>query len=626
MSEPKQAKQILEDVLSKVMVKEIWSANCAEAIPFSMQYFTVGSILPAVLYMFRRSYRRGTGTFRQTFAPQPDEMSGKVRKVGKDAIPTAASVARVLSMSNPQFLGFEALRERHILADLMLSYCLENQEHESGRTRPLIRAFPTHYLSAWIDLPDNISHLRFVPEALVAVLTNQDTGEAIDRKAVAKSWFRTGTDFDHNLLLKLFGQGMKARELQADLNEDFEEQTEVGIDQLLTIRIAKACGAAPKRASDRGAPNRPIAEGRGQTAIPNQHPISRQAMRILSEDFRTLCQAFGQVVPRHGFLPMLESCIGIGLAGIMRYGAASLFEWEQTGTLPKECRSLPLFVDCSSSSDRELRYLAEDSMQECIRRLQRLPVVFMALRILSFRARMKLGKSLPSALPDATDRINLLGDILCGRHPQSATIRDVVEEACVSLAEQLEADELAESVVYVLRSAETTPSPIWRLAEAVSLLMGDKLQSAYVVRTFDCCLMTDEPNGMAVQRRVRFSDTRSGKRSGIARSIVLKNTMLDFLVHRHLRKPGKRKGSTSSHPLSFTNFLEILRDRYGLYVDQAPPGQSISMELLLRNRRMLEGRLRDLGLLVGVNDAESMKRLRPRFEARDVEVQHDGRE
>jgi hypothetical protein len=29
---------------------------------------------------------------------------------------------------------------------------------------------------------------------------------------------------------------------------------------------------------------------------------------------------------------------------------------------------------------------------------------------------------------------------------------------------------------------------------------------------------------------------------------------------------------------------------------------------------MLERRLRDLGLLMGVNDAEAMKRLRPRFE------------
>jgi hypothetical protein len=38
-------------------------------------------------------------------------------------------------------------------------------------------------------------------------------------------------------------------------------------------------------------------------------------------------------------------------------------------------------------------------------------------------------------------------------------------------------------------------------------------------------------------------------------------------------------------------------------------------ELLQRNRRVLERRLRDLGLLIGVNDSERMKKLRARYEA-----------
>ena len=42
---------------------------------------------------------------------------------------------------------------------------------------------------------------------------------------------------------------------------------------------------------------------------------------------------------------------------------------------------------------------------------------------------------------------------------------------------------------------------------------------------------------------------------------------------------------------------------------------TISNEVLGRNRATLERRLRDLGLLLGVNDAEQMKRLTPRFEA-----------
>jgi hypothetical protein len=41
---------------------------------------------------------------------------------------------------------------------------------------------------------------------------------------------------------------------------------------------------------------------------------------------------------------------------------------------------------------------------------------------------------------------------------------------------------------------------------------------------------------------------------------------------------------------------------------------TISNDLLQANRLVLERRLRDLGLLIGVNDAEAMKRLQPRFE------------
>ena len=39
----------------------------------------------------------------------------------------------------------------------------------------------------------------------------------------------------------------------------------------------------------------------------------------------------------------------------------------------------------------------------------------------------------------------------------------------------------------------------------------------------------------------------------------------------------------------------------------------VPSELLQRNRSVLERRLRDLGLLTGVNDAERMKKLKARY-------------
>jgi hypothetical protein len=117
--------------------------------------------------------------------------------------------------------------------------------------------------------------------------------------------------------------------------------------------------------------------------------------------------------------------------------------------------------------------------------------------------------------------------------------------------------------------------------------------------------MVNEPHGLARKRRVSRLMPGGRRKSVEARSIVLTNTLLETLVHRHL--VGRNA------PLSFCEFLGLLKDNYGLWVQEAPPGLQASREDLLRNRAILESRLRDLSLLVGVNDAEMMKHLRPRY-------------
>ena len=102
------------------------------------------------------------------------------------------------------------------------------------------------------------------------------------------------------------------------------------------------------------------------------------------------------------------------------------------------------------------------------------------------------------------------------------------------------------------------------------------------------------------------------QRSVDLRSIVLTPATLDFLVHRHLRKASKGRPACF---LSLRQFLDVLREQYGLWIDQEPPGLPVPQELLQRNKAWLERRLRDLGLLVGVNDAESMKQLQARYVA-----------
>ena len=95
------------------------------------------------------------------------------------------------------------------------------------------------------------------------------------------------------------------------------------------------------------------------------------------------------------------------------------------------------------------------------------------------------------------------------------------------------------------------------------------------------------------------------------RSLVFTDPVLDYLVHRHVLRI---RGQGRPPALSFRDFLTTLHDRHGFCVEVSPPNLPISNDLLHANRAVLERRLRDLGLLIGVNDAEAMKHLQPRFE------------
>jgi hypothetical protein len=601
-------KEILNEILTPAMVNEIWTTNYAEALAFTLQDFSVGALLPAVFYMFRRGHRRGQGDFAEKFAPMTDETELNRSSTKKAA--SVASVARVLSEDVKSFSGFRNPVARNILADFLLTHCLENQRHESGRKKPVIRAFPTHYQSAWMDLPASVGHLRLVPESLVAILADQRSGDTLSAELTKKSFFRVSDDFTNNILLSVFGAGMSAREFKSDLVDEFDENSEMGLDQLATIRVARKC-KQPIKLKDR----QNEGHGRGTSEIVNQHPIATNATRTFRDDARIFLQAFGNSIPRQSLTQMLESCIGLGLSNIFLSTASSLFYWEQEGTLPSSDKPWPLVVDCSGGSDHELRRLSEEIMDDAIRRIHRMPVVLMTLRVLEYQSRYEI-TDLPAKRPDATARINVLGDVLHQRHGDSKMILRDLQKYCMKLSERFKEEDIGDSCVTILDDHVAIPNAALRLAEAIVQMMGDRLQIVHLLKCFGSCMMTGQSNGLASERRVVFQTMRNGKKSGMMKSVVLTDTMLDFLVHRHLRRPGKG-GNTKANPISFNDFVILLSERYGLLVDQAPPGQTISRELLQRNRRFLERRLRSLGLLMGVNDAESMKRLKPRFNARE---------
>lgn len=591
------ARKLVEDVLGPSMTREIWSGSYDKVLPVSVQGFELSAVLPAVFYMFRFGERRGKGKFLEIFG----DKDGSPSQISRSA--TIERIAERLSGA-VELCGFKGEAEKAILGDLLLCFCLENVKHNLGRDQQIQRVTSAHYMASWIDLPRSISHLRYVPEMIVAMLANQK-GESVGQSDDKKTWFPVRERYEENILLGAFSQGIirRGKVLSSLTLDGFAEENEsIGLDQLLMIRLALELKQAPYKAS-----------GKEGSSISNQHPIAEQAAQNFSEDIRRFVRSYAVPMPRYALVEMLESCIAIGLTTILTSTVELLLRWSETGAVPDREEQSPalLFVDCSNGVERSIRAAAEQSMDDQMRRMDRFPVLLMVLRLLDREAQhnQKIKKEDIATRPYATEWLNLLGKLLHNRHSEAQGILFIIKNFAERLAAVL-ADDYPE-VAEIWGNDTGQENPVWRLADGLMVLMGRMFKDDFM-KMIDSSLLTGRPNGLASKRRTtRGLGGSSTRRTRDVRSLVFTDSVLDYLVHLHLLKSGNKPGVRA---LSFWEFLEILRERYGFCVDTAPPGMTISNELLQRNRAILERRLRDLGLLVGVNDAEAMKRLSPRFE------------
>lgn len=593
----------VEAVLTTAMTKEIWSSSYHKVLPISVQDFDISAILPAVFYMFRFGHRRGKGRFLKEFAVPSGTLAQRRRSI------TIEAIAKLLANNESNGLGgFDDPTKQAILGDLLLCYCLENIRNDLGRTKQVQRVAPTHYMSSWVDLPEKVAHLRRVPEMMVAILANQKKYDQVQRtQNQKKTRFLVGHQIHNNVLLKPFLGGVRQKEIKDDYAADQFDESSVGIDDLLMIRLAQSLRQAPGKMQGKS------------PSISNQRPIATQAAKNFSEDIRKFVRSYANEIPRQAFVELLESCLAIGLTSITTSSMELVLNWAKEGDIfrSNDQKPAPFFVDCSMGIERSLKALAEQSMGEFIGRARRFPMVLMALRLLDYKARYdrKIKKKVGTitVCPQADDWLRLLGDLLHGRHPRSDAILDSLDENAEVLAEKVEKD--YPEAATVLRNDEVESNPVWRLAEGLILLQGRSPQSRLDM-LIDSATFVDRPNGLAAKRRARRKlGGSSTPRTITLRSLRLTDAVLDYLVHRLLLRSG---GSSGTKWLSFRVFTDNLQKRYGFHIDTSPPGMTISNDLLQLNRAYLDRRLRDLGLLVSVNDAEGMKCLTPRFKPAEI--------
>ncbi len=578
-------RQLATDVLSASAVRRLWTVNYAPVLAVQPQDFAVGTMLPALFYLFRWGVRRGRGRFAPAFSSGD---GGPVRAEDVAAKLVQHPAIRVDGPAGPAILG-----------DMVLAHCLEARKRSAARAEPIIRAYPTHYLASWLDLPVKYSNLRYVPDALAAALA-QAPGHSPSHAPGAPRLFGAEALQD-NALLRVFAGAVETRGRPSALTADqFRDEAAdaLSAEQVVMARIAGLVGEAPVAAE----------------AISGQWPLAAGAAQEFAADFQTVLINGADIMPLTVLTDMLECSIAIGLAVMVLASTALARNILNGGAVspPERSDKWPLFVDASMGGQYRLRELAEESMQGAYRLVRRAPLDLMVLRILDEMAGVDeaLSDELPPEAPDGFDRVRLLVDVLQSRHARSATIRERAAVQCNQLARAIREQDSASELLDLLRDGAV--HPVQRLAEVLVRMMGRVSQEGHFVKLLSSALTADEaaPYRLAAQRRAR--ESRGGvQRSTEVRSLVLSNGVLDYVVHRHL-------WSSPHRSVSYREFLAGLRERYGFFVDAAPPGQPISAEVLRQNRSALERRLRDLGLLTGVNDAESMKLLHPRFRRLDA--------
>lgn len=70
-------RKVVEDALGGHMTSQLWTSSYQPVFPFTPQDFSVGALLPMILYLFRWGHRRGKGRFTETGSERPHQWNSR---------------------------------------------------------------------------------------------------------------------------------------------------------------------------------------------------------------------------------------------------------------------------------------------------------------------------------------------------------------------------------------------------------------------------------------------------------------------------------------------------------------------------------------------------------------------
>ncbi|WP_450104040.1 methylation-associated defense system protein MAD7 [Saccharopolyspora rosea] len=265
-----------------------------------------------------------------------------------------------------------------------------------------------------------------------------------------------------------------------------------------------------------------------------------------------------------------------------------------------------LFLDVAGEPGTRAAELAERSAEVWFGRIPEFVRSAYAIKKLDEFAenQAKLGKLRrpPSGLFSVTDALKLLGSARKADRTNyfDMRIRSIVEDSGGVKGE------LDPEIGAILRLGLDT---FTTYVEIITAHRGP-FHRGYIVDALDSLLLKNRPGALITQPR------------GGNRRFILDSRLLEVLLQVSLLGPGGPMGFHTK-AMRVDEFITLLRQRYGLHINQLPDGDgfssaSIADRAALRsNETALATKLREIGFFTDLSDAYLTQTIRPRYTVED---------
>jgi hypothetical protein len=130
----------------------------------------------------------------------------------------------------------------------------------------------------------------------------------------------------------------------------------------------------------------------------------------------------------------------------------------------------------------------------------------------------------------------------------------------------------------------------------------------YIIESLDSTMLKNKPGALLAQPRTRLAPRR----------FALESRLMEVLLQIAVLRPGGDQGYFTGE-MRIDDLLLFLRERYGIYIDQLPPGEGFATptiderKALRANVQAFTGRLREIGFYRDLSDAYVTQTVVPRY-------------